>query len=260
MVSKKMTAESKPLIASHGGDILRKTLFIAVAGAGALVGMLVGCSSEPTVRTGQEAETVMGSLNRVDNVRADMAYIDPSIDYRNYHLVRVLPLNLDHVEIIQPNSSYSIKNRSSRDWTLTDADRANLANAFQETFVSAIDRTEGFSMTEQTGEGVLAIEAMVTRIAPTAPKDDSASRGAGRNVVYSQGAGSMSVTFTVTDDHSGEVLALMKDTRSGQHTFWGPNNRVSNLAEVRRMLNQWSMQISRGLSYMRSLSEEKQAN
>lgn len=220
-----------------------------------LTATLIGCSNAPTVQTGSEAEVVMGKLNRVDNVSAEMAYVDPSVDYRQYQAVRLLPLDLDHVEIVQPDRSYSLQSRTRREWTLTDSDRAKLETTFKEVIEAAINDTDGLTVTETSGEGVLVIEAMVTRIAPSAPKDDGASRAVGRSVVYSQGAGSLSVSFMIADDRSGEVVALMKDTRGGQQSFWGANNRVTNLAEVRRMFKHWGGQISRGLTYMRSISE-----
>ena len=221
----------------------------------ALTTTLVGCSNTPTVQTGSEAEVVMGHLNRVDNISADMAYVDPNVDYRQYQAVRLLPLDLDHVEIVQPDKGSSLKGKSRREWTLSNNDRLQLTTIFQEVVNAAINGTKGLRVTDTKGEGVLAIKAIMTRIAPSAPKDDIVSRGVGRSVVYSQGAGSLSVSFIITDDRSGEVIALMKDTRGGQQSFWGPNNRVTNLSEVRRMFKHWAGQISRGLTYMKSLSE-----
>lgn len=103
----------------------------------------------------------------------------------------------------------------------------------------------------QTGTGATAIpdnlvrvdhsSAILTRIAPTAPKDDNRSRPTGRNKVFSEGAGKMGVEVIFSDAETGEALALAKDTRSGS-SIWGVNNSVTNAAEVRRVFNPWAMQ------------------
>ena len=43
--------------------------------ATATLSLLAACASEPTVQTGDDAEVVMGNLHKVDNSRADLAYI-----------------------------------------------------------------------------------------------------------------------------------------------------------------------------------------
>ena len=93
------------------------------------------------------------------------------------------------------------------------------------------------------GDNVLRITAKLTRIAPSAPKDDYRSRPVGRSKVVTEGAGDLSVAVTFSDSETGEVLALAKDTRSGS-SQWGINNSVTNSAEVRRVFNSWALQIA----------------
>ena len=96
---------------------------------------------------------------------------------------------------------------------------------------------------------VLEIAAMITAIAPSAPKDDLKSRGAGRNYVITEGAGSIAVAFAFGDSQTGEVLALAKDSKSS-NSYWGANNSVSNMADVRNMFNSWAIQIRNGLEHV----------
>ena len=97
-------------------------------------------------------------------------------------------------------------------------------------------------MVDSAADHVLRISARLTRIAPTAPKDDNRSRPTGRSRMFTEGAGKMSVEVTFSDSETGELLALAKDTRSGS-SIWGINNSVTNTAEVRRVFNAWAMQI-----------------
>jgi hypothetical protein len=106
-------------------------------------------------------------------------------------------------------------------------------------------------MVEDTAKNVLRISSRMTRIAPTAPKDDNRSRPMGRSRMFTEGAGKMSVEVTFSDSESGELLALTKDTRSGS-SIWGINNSVTNAAEVRRVFNAWARQIRRQLDQLRN--------
>ncbi len=219
------------------------------AAAIATMATLAACSTPPaTIQTGEDAETIMdGRLARVDNSRSALAYVDPNGDYGRFSKVWIYPLDLDNVEIVQPNSSSSIANRFNREWELTDSDKESLQRQFNESVSQAITRGGKFTMAEEGGKDVLRIDAMVTRLAPTAPRDDMSSRGA-RSTVITQGAGSISVAMVLSDGYSGEVLAIIKDTRnSGSTNNWTLNNSVSNMAEVRRIFSSWGTQLHDGL-------------
>jgi hypothetical protein len=224
----------------------------ATLAMGAL-GLLAACAGEPTVQTGPDAETVMdGKLARVDNTRSALVYIDADADYARYRKVRIVPLNLDNVEIVQGSRSASMVNRYNREWELTDSDRERLRDEFRKSMEKTIGDDDHFEITDQDGDDVLRLEAMVTRIAPTAPKDDAASRGAGRSYVITDGAGSISVAMLLADGDSGEVLAVIKDTYSSQNNVnWGINNSVTNLAELRRAFNSWGTRLRNGLLALR---------
>jgi hypothetical protein len=207
------------------------------------VASLFACAGEPTVQTGEDAETIMGTLNRVDNSRADLVYVDPSVDFGRYERIRLLPLGVDNVEIIQPPGS-SISTRINRDWELTDADKARLQREFAEAMERELTRKNGYALTDETADDVLVVESMITQLAPTAPKD--ANRTAGRGEVYTEGAGAISIAVVLADAESGEVLALIKDRYATQNN-WGVNNSVTNLADVRRAFSRWAGQMRTAL-------------
>ncbi len=47
----------------------------------ATLALLAACSSEPTIQTGADAEVIGDNLHRVDNSRANAAWIDPAADF-----------------------------------------------------------------------------------------------------------------------------------------------------------------------------------
>ena len=207
--------------------------------------ILAACSSEPQVQTGDDAEVIMGNLNKVDNSRADLAYLDPDADFSKYNKVMVMPLGVSNVEIIQPSSSGSVTNR--KDWELTDSDKEQLQKIFHESMVKTLENKGDYPVVTEAGDDVLQIAAKLTAIAPSAAKDDSSSRATGRSRVYTEGAGSLAVAVAFGDSETGEVLGIMKDTKTST-SMWGSNNSVSNMSDVRRMFNSWATQIRNGLN------------
>lgn len=234
---------------------MKTTRHLIKLGYAAALLALVGCAGEPTIQTGDDAEVIMGNLNRVDNARADLAYMDPAADYARYERVQIQPLDLDNVEIIQPNSGSSMLSRYNTEWKLTDRDKAALQNAYLEVMTREISKNGDFEIADAGGDDVLTIGAMITRIAPSAPKDDAMSRGTSRSRVYSESSGSISITIALADGDSGEVIALIKDTTRGNNNYWGVNNSVTNMAEVRRAFSSWAIRIHDGLEAVKARGE-----
>jgi Protein of unknown function (DUF3313) len=210
----------------------------------ALVTLVAACSSTPEVQTGDDAEVIGGNLHRVDGSRADMAYIDPAADFSKYSKVIIRPLGVDNIEVIQPDSTTSAVNR--RDWELTDQDKQMLQDTFLGAMQKHLEDKGDFPLVNEPGDDVLEIGAMITAIAPSAAKDDGRSRATGRSYVITEGAGAIAVAVAFGDSETGEVLALVKDSRSTT-SHWGINNSVTNKADVQRMFNSWAMQINSSL-------------
>ncbi|MDP5070191.1 MAG: DUF3313 domain-containing protein [Congregibacter sp.] len=220
--------------------------------------LLTACAGPPSIQTGENAETIMGGLAKVDNSRADLAYVDPDADYARYTKVHIATLDVGNVEIIQPNSGSSMVNRYKREWELTDSDKEKLQSAFREAMLKAFSDGGKFEITDQGGSDVLKLEAMITRIAPSGPKDDQMSPSTARARVFTEGGGSMSLALLVADGDSGEPLAVIKDTRSSVNSnMWGINNSVSNMAEVRRNFNAWATEIYAGLVSLQARVADK---
>ena len=215
---------------------------------------LGGCTGTPTVQTGPDAETIDGKLYRVDNTAAQLVYVDPTVDFGRYNRILLTPLGLDKVEIIQPDNS-SRPYARKRDWALTGEDRAALQADYREAMLQELVEKGGYALADAPADDVLEIAAMLTELAPNAPKDDNQSRYAGRSRVYTEGAGSIAVAVAFADSESGEVLALSKDERRSTQQ-WGLNNRVTNRAEVRRVFSAWARQIRRGLDQVHSKDAE----
>jgi Protein of unknown function (DUF3313) len=202
--------------------------------------LLVACQNIADSQTSKNTEGIPENLVRLEHSAAKLAYVNPHVDFSKYTNILLMPLSMDDVEIIQPQAS--IGTIGNRNWQLTDADKQRLQQDYREAMIKQLSANGGFTVVDSAADHVLRISARLTRIAPTAPKDDPRSRPTGRSRTYTEGAGKMSVEVTFSDAETGELLALAKDTRSGS-SIWGINNSVTNAAEVRRVFNTWAMQI-----------------
>jgi len=233
----------EPAFTARSGSLWSICRFVALGSC------LAACSGEPTIQSGPDAETVLdGQLTRVDNASVDFAYVNPRVDYGRYRRINLAPLRVDDIEIIQPSATSSMVNRFSREWELTEEDRASLQQLFRDAMEAAFAKNPTFTFTEDSADDVIRIEGAITSIAPTAPRDDVSSRTPARSRVYTEGAGAMSIAILLRDGDGGETLALINDTRRSANTNnWGINNRVTNTADIRRLFATWSRGLSDGL-------------
>ena len=227
------------------------------AGIAAATLLLAACTTTPQIQTGEHAEIIQGNLVRVDHTNARLVYVDPEAPFDKYTAILLAPLGVDNVEIIQPTSTSRLY--GNRNWELTDNDKQRLQKDFQQAMSQQLSKKGDFQLVDSIGDQVLEISAKLTRIAPTAPKDDNRSRPPGRSQVISEGAGKLSVEVTFSDSETGEVLALAKDTRSAS-SQWGLNNSLTNAAEVRRVFNSWALQIATQLQRLHDRPRTPGAN
>jgi hypothetical protein len=226
--------------------MLRKMIALAASAA-----LLAACSSEPTVQTGEGAEVIGDNLYRVDNSRAAGAWIDPNADFSRYTRVLLRPLGVDNIEVVQPTGSVTTR-RS--DWELTDSDKQLLQDMFKSAMEKQLQEKGSFPLAQEAGDDVLEIAAMITALAPSAARDDNRSRPTGRSRVYTEGSGAIAVAVAFGDSETGEVLALVKDSRSS-NSHWGANNSVSNRADVQRMFNSWATRLNTTLENVTGRSQ-----
>jgi hypothetical protein len=201
---------------------------------------LTACNQAPREPDLSDENVILDRLHLVTNARVGMAYVDPNADFSRFSKVMLDPLDLSKTEIVQPGKTTSVVGR--REWQLTDEDIAQIQKAFLDAFTSELEETGDYQVVSEPGPDVLRIAAAVNKIAPSAAKDDARSRASGRSRVYTEGAGSMTITFAMGDSETGEALALVTDSRGGS-PYWGVNNAVTNMSDVRFMFRRWARML-----------------
>jgi hypothetical protein len=202
--------------------------------------MTVACSQTPTEPEFSDSDVILDRLHLVKNARVGMAYVDPEADFGQFGRVMLDPLDMSDTDIVQPARTGTTA--SNRPWELTDSDRQALQQAYREVFTRELQETGDYEVVTEPGPDVLRISAAITEIAPAASKDDSRSRGTGRSRVYTEGGGAMAIAFGFSDSESGEILAVVKDSRRGS-PVWGVNNSVTNMSDVRFLFSRWARML-----------------
>jgi hypothetical protein len=159
--------------------------------------LLVACQNTAPNQTAD----IPDNLVRVDHTSAKLAYVDPNAEFSKYTAILLTPLGVDNVEIIQPSAS--VTTTGNPNWQLTDADKQRLQQDFREAMVKQLSKNGGYPLVDTAADNVLRISAILTRIAPTAPKDDNRSRPPGRGKIFTEGAGKLRVEVTFSDAETG---------------------------------------------------------
>jgi hypothetical protein len=211
---------------------------ISTIGSVSVLLLFAGCAQQPTtVQTGPGAETIGDGLYKVDNSRVDEAYMDPDVDFARFEDIFIVQLDVSNVNIVQPQRS-SMPGRQIK-WELTEEDRSVLQNIYLDKMYRYLFDRGAYQEAEQPGENTLTVKIAITQIAPTASKDDGSRRNVSRGATYTEGAGSISIKGVLKDGSNGKIIAVFSDTR-GSSSFWGENNRVKNLSEVKYIFDFWA--------------------
>jgi len=211
--------------------------------------LLGGCSAQTLRISSQPGAGIYEHLYELEKSSIDIAYVDPTVDYKRYAKVLVQPLNFDKMEIIQPSQILTRLYRSK--FELDDNDKAEIDKRYKSAMVEYLQDRGSFTIVDRPGQDVLILSVAVLKIEPNAPKDDFRSREPGY-VVYTEGAGSMTVSAVLSDSVSGKPVAMMEDTK-GRNDMWGINNRVTNLADVSIMFSSWARMLNSSLERLRNI-------
>ena len=201
--------------------------------------LLVACAAtEPTLQSGPDVNVTSEGLVRVENSKVDDAFMRPGVDFTRFTAIMVDPLDLNQVNIIQPDAGvYSSRYQV---WELTDDDRAFVQDLYEEKMNQYIFERGGYKRATEPAENVLRIRIAVARLEPSAPKGaNTISSSAGRGAVYTQGAGAITIVGLVEDAGTGQVIARFADTKDSPET-WSRFSEVRNKTEVRRVFDFWA--------------------
>lgn len=167
----------------------------------------------------------------------DQVFTKPGVQWSQYKSVLVDPLDLSQTTIDPPESSGRHKVKVP---PLSEEQIAHFQEAYIKAFSRELTEDNLFSQTDKPQPGSLRISASLLEIAPTY-LPESHIESSGRNAVYAESAGSLTILVKISDASSGELLAQVTDKRDRTtHGMWREINRVEARSQMRQIMSNWA--------------------
>jgi hypothetical protein len=186
----------------------------------------------------QDAPERFDGLKPVADPKVVMAYVDPDADFSVFNQVAIL----DPLVAFRANWQRDQNRSRSRNLRSSDVERIkqDVAHLLRDVFVERLENA-GYTITTDAGEDVLILRPAIVDLDITAAD----VRTAGRSRTYTTTNGAATLYIELFDGLSGDILGRAADRRvarqAGGMMTW--NNRVTNVAEARRMFGRWADQL-----------------
>jgi hypothetical protein len=221
---------------------LSRTLIFAVAA------LSVACTTTPpTIQTGPDAEVSFDGLHKVDNSQADLAWAKPDFDISGYTKIMLVGEGIEYTPA-KNRGRTSMERSRGGPYFIDDGARARFEALVSEVFLEEMQKIERYEFATEPGPDVLMIRGGLLDVESYVPVDDFSSV-AGRSSIYISEVGAATLVLELRDSETGAILARSIDRRAAEPvggTFI-ESNRVTNAAEVRRLIRFWGTRLREGL-------------
>ena len=207
--------------------------------------LATGCASEPaTIQQGEDAEVSFDGLHKVENAQADAAWARPDFDISSYNKIMLVGAGIEYT----PETN---KGRTSRDrsrggpFFIDDSTRERFEKLVAETFTDEMSKIEKFTLVDEPGPDVMIVWGGLLDVTSYVPPDNLS----GRSEIFISTVGAATLVLELRDSESNTILARSVDRRAAerQSGVMTNSNRVTNSAEVRRLIRFWARRLRDGL-------------
>lgn len=216
-----------------------------------LLSLLAGNTAAEDVRKSAEQFSHDGLTVKKESKRT-VVYLKDDVDWSSYTKVQILDCEVAFKKNWQRDQNNSTLDLSSR---IKDSDMLRIKNDVATTFKKVMEEKFAKSKYQEVtsaSEQTLQLRPSIINLDVNAPDVTSAQR----SMTYVRSAGSATLILEVYDAVSGEILGRFLDYREAPdlgYAQWA--TRVSNLAEVRRIISNWADRLIEGLDAMQSDKE-----
>ncbi|MGI9329609.1 MAG: DUF3313 family protein [Gammaproteobacteria bacterium] len=201
-----------------------------------LLALLVFAVASTTALAEEAGQDVtFDGLERVEDARVGVAYIDPDADFSVFRRVAIL----DPYVAFRANWQRDQNRNRSRNIRSADMERikADVASLFRDVFTERLEAA-GFEIVNVANEDVLILRPAIIDLDITAPD----TQRAGRSRTFAASTGAATLYLQLVDSLSGAAIGRAIDRqaarRAGGTVGW--SNRVTNRAEARRVVVRWA--------------------
>jgi len=224
-----------------------KTLWLLVGRSPvlAVAALAVACTTAPpTVQSGPDAEVSFDGLYRVDNSQADLAWAKPDFDISGYTKIMLVGEGIEYAPAENMGRTSMERSRGGP-YFIDEDSRARFEELVRETFVDEMQQVERYEIVTEAGPDVMMIRGGLLDVVSYVPEDPMS----GRSSIYLSSVGEATLVLELRDSETGAILARSIDRRAAEQIGGTmiESNRVTNTAEVRRLVRFWGRRLRESL-------------
>lgn len=206
----------------------------ALIASSALIGACAG--STPVLDTSAEAEVTFDGLYPVKGGTADAAWARQGVDISQYSKIMLQGVGIEYRPGGESGRLYSTTSRAEH-FELTDKQKRKFEAVLRDAFLEELGNSEHFTIVDEPGPDVLLIRGGLLDVVSFVPPEPL-----GRSEIYLSRVGEATLVLEIRDSVSEAIFVRAVDRRAAENAARGfsQSNRVSNTAEVRRMVKVWA--------------------
>ena len=223
-----------------GPAITRSTMILIAA-------LSVACTTTPpSIQTGPDAELSFDGLHKIDNSRADLAWARPDFDISGYTKIMLVGEGIEYAPA-ENRARTSFDRSRPGPYFMSDDVKARFEALVAETFADEMSKIENFEVVTEAGPDVMMIRGALLNVISYVPGDSM--NMAGRGNIFLSTVGEATLVLELRDSETGAILARSIDRRAAESAggMMIDSNRVTNAAEVRRLVRFWGRRLREGL-------------
>ena len=205
----------------------------------------VACTTAPpTIQSGPNAEVSFDGLHKVDNSQADLAWAKPDLDLTGYTKIMLVGEGIEYAPAKNKGRTTMERSRGGP-YFIDDDSRARFEELVRETFLDEMQQIERYELVTEAGPDVMMIRGGLLDVVSYVPDDPMG----GRSRIYLSSIGEATLVLELRDSETGAILARSIDRRAAEQMggMMTESNRVTNTAEVRRLVRFWGRRLREGL-------------
>jgi hypothetical protein len=212
---------------------LRRHILMVVAVASFATACAV---SDPRIDTSDESQVTYDGLYPVTGGSADAAWARPGVDLSRYSKIKLQGVGIEYRPGGESGRLYY--SRTTEDYyAVTQKQKDAFEALVKEAFLKELGRSEHFTIVEEAGPEVLLVRGGLLDVVSYIPPEPI-----GASEIFLSRVGEATLVLELRDSVTDTIIARAVDRRAAENTARGfsRSNRVSNSAELRRMVNAWA--------------------
>lgn len=190
----------------------------------------------PTIDTSPGAEVTFDGLYPVQGGRADAAWARPDVDISKYSKIMLQGAGIEYRPGGEAGRTWSARS-SGGPYEVTKRQKEEFRKIVAEKFLEELGKSEYFTLVNEPGPDVLLIRGAILDVVSYVPPEPVG----GRTDIYLSRVGEATLVLEIRDSITEAILARAVDRRAADNmSGFAESNRVTNTAEVRRLVGSWA--------------------